>query len=354
MLFNELMTNKLGEILGAKYKVYLNDAFNKQFTNPSYQGFDVNFQAFEELGDKIIAVFSSTPLQLVNSENKFYSLSYDLQLWTPLDVFQISKSGTLVKGFDFYADIERIISAVTSGVLTLEDSTDNDGDEGEVSEITSYSVYMTMSEPMLANSMIDETGAYKRVVYRVNGTISADSGGVARGDSIEVLLGVPKDDNSDTELVSLGEVADVVITAETHSNLIMVADTLYHSQEPTGADFSVSFTVLDKTNQNKALKLIEKRVFYNSINLNPTKTGRGQYRVPVQIKKGGVVTMGFEGIVSATYTAAGKIAFGQYAVTIVNAYQKALIDPPEPEGDNGGDNGGDDGGGTPVPPIWEV
>lgn len=283
MISAEIIQNKIQEILGEKYAVFANDAFNRNFTNPAMTPYgarlDINQQAFEDYADKIVAVVTATPITLFSVAYRLEQLNYRIDFWVPLDYVKRDADGVLLETpkFDFFADAESLRNQLIS-CRSL-------SAEGPLT----YKSFFTASEPQLISSAPERTGTYMRVVYQMSGAVSISDNALGTGSDIKIAF------------VAGGTEQDIT----NYTNLVV-------DSSETGN--VATFEVDDISTGNAALTTLKTLAF------NRYSAARRR----IKIYKSGTAVSDFYATVKVQYLVTGLAAFGRYRVTLTWSEDSAV------------------------------
>lgn len=174
-MLSNLVVDKIQEILGNKYRIYLSNAFARKFTNAVNK--DINYQTFDEYAEIIPGVFTMMPTSYNVAPFLSYNTSYELSLWCPLDNVKVDANGVIIDEVphNVYDDLETLRTTLSNTTIAFSDTI-----RGK----------MTFSEPV-AGTSIDNTGAYKRVVVSVRGLINLTDKGNYGSDTVIKIGLVP-------------------------------------------------------------------------------------------------------------------------------------------------------------------
>ena len=295
----ELLQDKLQALLGNRYAVFCNDAFERQFTTPMQTAYgaqlDVNYQAFDQYAETIVAVLTTQPLKLYDLPYRLEQDTYTLAFWVPIDTIKFDENGMLLEApkFSFDSDMAALKAALQGG-FELKETV------GEVE--VKYRAFMTCSEPKLLSSVTEKTGAYERAVYQVSGTVSISAEALGLGKDITIEFTI------DGTGYPINNPSNISISSSSQTNSILSQSGLDAKQEVALKAQAVSFVVDDYVAEgDKAMELIESKAFTN-----------GAVTVAVKLSKGDNLSRTFTAVLSVDYTAAGASSFGSYAVTLVD------------------------------------
>lgn len=122
MLLAEVVLNKFQDTLGANYKLFLGNAFNRKFTETarSIYGDTMNYkyQAFNEYKNQIVTLFSLAPSLYSKAPFLSYNTKYTIQFWVPLNNLKINSAGENIEEptFNIYDDIKALREALDDTV----------------------------------------------------------------------------------------------------------------------------------------------------------------------------------------------------------------------------------------------
>lgn len=296
----EFLTEILQEILGAQYMVRANHAFQQEFIKPMQTpygtSYDVDYQAFAEHSDTIIAVVETRPLEASSAPYILENSTYTVSFWVPVDV--IPAKPEEVARFDFNGDMEKLRSEVKNKALYR---TENGVD---------YRAFLSIGEPYLASTQAERSGAYMRVVMQVAGNISIAESAVRSGEEIRIVFV-----RGETEF-SVENPLNLSVGATTSANQIQAGDSVQAEQNVAIVAQAISFAVDDWT-ENPALAIIEEKAWKNTPVLSPDEEGDKKYKILTRLYKGETLMREFWGILEAQYTVSGKTGYGRYTVNVV-------------------------------------
>lgn len=295
----ELLRDKLQALLGNQYAVFCNDAFERQFTTPMQTAYgaqlDVNYQAFDQYAETIVAVLTTQPLKLYDLPYRLEQDTYTLAFWVPIDTIKFDENGMPLEApkFNFDSDLAALKAALQGG-FELKETAD-------AQEVV-YRAFMTCSEPKLLSSVTEKTGAYERAVYQVSGTVSISAEALGLGKDIGIAFTIEGTDYPVTNP------SNISISSSSQTNSILSQSVLDTKQEVAVKAQAVSFVVDDYVaSGDKAMELIEAKAFTNSA-----------VTVAVKLSKRGALMRSFTAVLSVDYSVAGASSFGSYVVTLVD------------------------------------
>ena len=310
----ELISTKLQEILGAKYEVkpysFFAQDYIKPMTTPYGTAYDINYQAFEQMQNIIPVCVNLQETSPINSDFFYRTGIMTLQFYVPVDALGRGDN----KEFDFFGDYERLRAKLTDGRISLitfkTDGSVLPGQE-EVDKI--YKSYFTLTEPS-TDGAVQSTGAYRRMVYTVQGNVTVLENGLRTGDdySIEIFDG--------TKYVPFNNITNVTIARDEQGNAVQNEGTTNAMSPPVSRVHSISFVVSDKDDdvaiailRNAVFKMHEKYVPYNA-QLADTEAKQREMRI--RIKDSESVLAEFWALLTASYNVGGKTSVGSFSVSL--------------------------------------
>jgi hypothetical protein len=297
MTTTEIIKQRIQSLLGEQYAVFGNEAFGRKFTNPVQtpygDRYDVNYQAFNEYKDKIIAVVTASEAAQYNTPYRLFQGTYNVQFWVPLDIIKFNAMGQPLEApkFTFFTNMAALKTALTAETYNVTDGSDT------------IKVYFTMGEPSLLSNTVDKSGAYDRVIYQVTGQVGLSHTNATTGENVRIAFYI------DGANHYLDNYTNLDINPNTESATVVRQAEMQLNQEEAAFGYSISFDVddhLDTT--NKALTLIENKVFKN------TDVGK----VTVKIYKRSTLMNTFTAVFNASWSVSGKAGYGKYSVTLTD------------------------------------
>jgi hypothetical protein len=323
MLTAEILANYIQNVLGGKYRIEVDHAFNKSYTRAADTPFgrtrEVDFEKLDGFGGLIIGVLSLNTGSLSNVTVRQVSGVYTIDFWVPVDVNKLDANGRPLKApeFDFAADMERLIAAV----------------RGKTLEVDGYKLNMTISEPTLLSSNIDKTADYDRMTFRISGNAGFSDAAITTGSDFAFRFGTGV--NAYTELKGF---YGLNIGANTDNDAAADAGYPTIEQTPARSVQALSFRVDDIVNPENAaiMNVFRDKVFKHAIAIspwimqggdNPTEEQEAanaenfdrQNMLFTQIYKGGELLSEFWGALTASYQINGAAGFGVYDVALTNS-----------------------------------
>ena len=218
MILSELLSTQFNLILGNDYKVFPFHTFSQDYTKNSlnqYGNYDINYQAFEEMGNIIPCVLSANEIDIIATDYLARSYNYTLTFQVPIDTDK----------FNFFKDYQTLYNAVNNTELTLD----------------TYKAFLTMSEPVYMGK--ENTGSYQRVIYQVRGVVSVRDSNVGVGSDYSVSLMI-KNNESYTEHF-FTNISDLTINSTTEANAVQLSNKAGTEQEAVAKSQSLTFSVPD-------------------------------------------------------------------------------------------------------------
>jgi hypothetical protein len=317
----EILALKFQSVLGAKYLVYVNHAFQKEFTNPVQTpygiAYDVNYQAFDQYVDKIVAMVNVNQTDLASLSYRLDVGTYSIDFWLPVDFIKRSADGSLIEPpkFTFHADAAALKTALTGGAVSLHEP--NIDPVTFVDSGVDYPAYFTVSDPTMQSAVAESAGAYKRVVMRITGQFNFADSNLKTGNEIEIRVNWNFGGISREEIFK--NISNLQIIAGTEPNDISTAGELKQQLKAAMANYSVSFDVDDFTEDGNGRALLAQRVFFNNTVLQNNLTSSRRNKAQVSIRVQGITVRTFWAILSATYTSASKSTYGRFSVTLTDS-----------------------------------
>jgi len=290
MITVEFIQTQFQEILGRQYRVMGHHAFSRDFTNPvpTPMGWtqDIDYKAFDEHGDVIIAVINAQSSALTSVPFRLSNDMYTVDFWVPLDAGD---------KFNFYKDMERLAEAVRSKKILL------DG----------LQAFFTMSEPAPLSNTYDSSGSYKRLTFRISGNISLSDERVGTGSDIQVSVMIGGQERF------FKDVTDLDIVSNTEGNVIQLSNSPATKQDAAVIGQQIVFAV-DDFGDSPEMELIKRKAYSNNKIITPEAEGANRLKILTKIYKKEILQNEFWGLLSVEYLAPGKTQFGKYRVSIVN------------------------------------
>ena len=307
MTTGELITYKLNELLGAKYKLFTNGVFQSEFTSTKkdpYNGSlysDIEYQAFDKYKNSIIGVVTSTQTSLVASLYRADNVTYTVLFWVPLDFLKHDKDGRLLEKpkFDFYGDMTALKTALLGQ---------------EINIYSGLRAFFTMSEPSLVGN-IDKTGAFKRAPMQITGQAAIYDTKLKTGKDYRVSVMI------DGTEYFFENITDFSLAKPTDANNIPKSNSILSTQEPANTNNACSFSIDDYDAENRpAVKLIHDVCRGLKTELSPTETTpEKKLKIKVRYYTGATKTAEFYGIMSAEQSYAGMAGLSRFNVSIENS-----------------------------------
>lgn len=311
MTTNELISNKLQEILGGAYLIKPFSLFAREYIKPlqTVYGttYDINYQAFEEMKNIIPVCVNLQETSPINSTDFYRTGILTMQFFVPVDSI-----GGSNRSIDFFKDYERLRAELTeSQVALITYKTDESPLPGQDEVETIYKAYFTLNEPTTDGS-IHSTGAYRRMVFTVQGNVTVLEEGLRTGDdySIEIFDG--------TKYVSFNNMTNVVISRDEQGNAVQNEGTTNAMSPPVSRVHSASFIVTDKKG-DAAIDVIRKAVFEMKeeyVDYGQAQSEARRREAKIRIKDGETVLSEFWALLSASYNVGGKTSVGSYSVSL--------------------------------------
>lgn len=321
MTTTELISIKLQEVLGSKYEVKPFSFFAKdyvqQMNTPYGKVYDVNYQAFEQMQNTIPVCVNIQETTPINSDVFYRTGIVTLQFYVPIDALGRDSD----KPFDFFVDYERLREQLTDDritILTYKANEDNTV-PGEEEVDKTYYAFMTLTEPS-TDGAVQSTGAYKRMVYTVQGNITLYDGELRTGSdySIDIWSGF-----NTSRWYTFPNITNLTISRDEQGNSVMPEGTTLGMSPPVSRVHSVSFIVSDRNN-SEAVALLRKAVFempeYITRSVTPSaQSGATERQVRVRIRYGDTQLVSFYALMSATYSVGGRSSVGSFSVSLTRS-----------------------------------
>lgn len=318
----ELISIKLQEILGSKYEVKPFSFFARDYIQPMNtpygKVYDINYQTFEQMQNVIPVCVNMQETSPINSDFFYRTGILTLQFYVPVDALGRKDE----KSFDFFGDYERLRKKLTDGRVTLITYKTEDVVVGQEEIDKAYKAFFTLSEPT-TDGAVQSTGAYRRMVYTVQGNVTVLDSDFRTGDDyiVEIFNG--------TDYVPFNNITNVVISRDEQGNAVQQEGTTDAMSPPASRVHSISFIVSDKDGddaieilRNAVFKMQEEYVQY----VNPQSAAQRR-EMHIRLTDRESVLAEFWALLSSSYNVGGKTSVGSFSVSLTRTDD--IIQPTE-------------------------
>lgn len=301
MTTTELVANKIQEILGGNYNVKPYSFFARDYIKPMNTPYgkiyDIDYQAFEEMSRIVPVSVNFQETSPINSTTFYRTGIITAQFYVPVDALGQDK------GFNFFEDYEKLRNTLTDGRLAFIDEMSEDN-------IKLYKAYFTLTEP-ITDGAIQSTGAYRRMLFSVQGNLTLADSAFRTGDEYDVAIYNGK------EFVKFDNITNLSVSRDEQGNAVQQEQTTAAQTPPVSRVHSVSFVVSDM--DNEAVNIIRDAVlkmpeFIATNALAQTEAQKREVKVRL-IENGDEVLAEFWALLSADYTVANRTSVGSFSIT---------------------------------------
>lgn len=350
IITSEVLALEFNKILGNKYKILPYHTFSAGYTKPmdTPYGTDytIDYQAFDEYGDIIPGTVNTAELSLSALPYMIKSCSYTAMFWVPVDVNRIDENGQLIEApkFNFFADYKALYAAIDNIELQIYGGILPESAHANLAAFpatglttkvykaidtgfyylwsssyvrTGYRAFLTMSEPVLISTATENSGAFKRLAYKITGNFSIMDWDINTGKDIKVSLSFKGSGGTYTEYF-FENITEFGLGENSDANAIQLSDILGTQQEVSANGQQFHFYIDDR-GSGTLITLIRDKTFKHIETLNTYETDKDKIRkVLTKVYKGGTLMNTFWGILSQEYTVPGTTSIGRYHIGIVN------------------------------------
>ena len=312
----EILRDYFQKALGGQYEIYSNGAFNDTFLKPKDTPYgvmlDINYDVFDRHSNAIVGVVQTVYTDLTNTPYELKTATYTLDLWVPVDANIKNAAGEYIKKkFSFEEDAQKLRAAAGQRIELI----DNDKE---------LKMFYSMSEPFPLNGQLEKTGAYTRVVMRINGQVSIAEKAVGIGDDVKIeflfrISGV----TGEYDAYEIKNFTNLNISSDDSGSARQISNDTKDEQRSATSGQIISFMIDDYAAEgDKAVEIIRKKAWQNVSEISEQEASlaaKKKIRVRITHKLSGL-TQTFWALLSVQYGVSGQAGFGKYTVTLVNSY----------------------------------
>ena len=284
--------NFIARQLGDKYEVYLNDGFQDKFTTPVPQINgqmmpDINWQAFEQYANKIVAVINISPANYAVAPFLAIDTQYTINFWCPVNYKSLNNS----KNFNVEDDWYNLYDTYKDKVIELDNN---------------LRCIMTFGPLISQGGQYDRSGSYRRRILTATGLLNITDKGMFGYDT-KVEFGLWNEDNDEYDYYELKGYASSNFSSQPQNVAYQEQAKLIPEQDVEVAQPFYSFVIDDYQDNTDKLRTELVKLAYGII-LKLDK-------IPIKITRGTMVLEKEYNITAQLTHARGQTSIGTITVT---------------------------------------
>ena len=338
--------------MGSTYKVLPFHLFSLKYTTPQEtpQGliYDVNYQAFEEFKNIVLAPVTTNEIALTSLPYIANAYNYEVKFSIPADLLMIDNQNQLLETpkINFFADYERMYAALNNTEIHFYDGTLEEKPCANLAAFpatgstnyvyraidtgyyylwatsaymrTGYKANLSMSEPSYLGK--EEAGG-GRIVYSVRGVFQISDWYVGTGNDTKIALYIKNSSGTYVEYFFNNKMmSNIDMGSETNANANQTASALGAELDASNKSQNISFTVADiVTDTDLAMQCVYNKAKKHATILSTNETNlRLQKKVRVRVYDKTTLINDFWAVLSATWSASGATSYSSFSVTLTN------------------------------------